>query len=185
MKRIAAILFLGMLLFNWVGYRFFVSYMDNRNNARLEAQFDNNEYNESELISFKVPATHLSYYNNSSSFERMDGQIEINGIAYKYVKRRLYNDSVELLCIPNTASMHLQNARDEFFKITNDLQNTGQSKKSSSHSESKFFSVDCYILDHTSLISDLFFSGLKQTSNQHFHLPSPCISDPGQPPQIS
>jgi hypothetical protein len=159
--------------------------MDNQNNARLEAQLDNEEYNESELITLKIPATHLSYYNNSSAFERVDGQIEINGIAYKYVKRRLYNDSVELLCIPNMESMHLQNARDDFFKITNDLQNTCQSKKSSSHSESKNFSVDCYVISNISLISDLFFSGLKQTNNQHFHLPSPCISDLGPPPQMA
>ena len=186
LKQTAAILLLGILLFNWVGYRLFVSYVESQNNSRLEAQFDKNDYNESELISFKVPATHLSYYTNSKSFERVDGQIEVNGISYKYVKRRLYNDSLELLCIPNIASMQLQNAKSNFFKITNDFQNAAQNnKKTSSHSVQKNFSVSFCPIHQISLSSDLFFSSLKRLNNYYFHFPSPFISQPDQPPKIS
>jgi hypothetical protein len=185
LKRTAAILLLAILLFNWVGYRLFVSYVENQNDSRLEAQLDKDEYNESELISLKVPATYLSYYNNSKSFERVDGQIEINGISYKYVKRRLYNDSVELLCIPNIASMRLQNAKDNFFKITNDLQNAAQNKKASSHSVQKNFSVSFCPIQNISLKSELFFSSLKRINTDNFHFPSPFISQPDQPPKIS
>jgi len=159
--------------------------MENHQNARLETQLDNDQYNESDLVSLKVPVAHLSYYNNSISFERVDGQIEINGIAYKYVKRRLYNDSIELLCIANPVSMQLKNAKDDFFKIANDLQNTAQNKKNTSNSVSKGFSVDCYILNNMSLFSDLFFSGSKKISNQYYHFPSPFMSDPGHPQQMS
>lgn len=185
LKRTAAILLLGILLFNWVGYRVFVSYIEDWENSRLEAQLDDNEYNESKLISLKVPATYLSYYTNSKSFERVDGQIEINGISYKYVKRRLYNDSLELLCIPNIASMQLQNAKSNFFKITNDLQNTSQNKKSNSHSVQKNFSVTFCPIQHISISSDLFFSSLKRAYNYSFNFPSPFISQPDQPPKIS
>ena len=184
MKRFASILLLGILLFNWVGFRLLVSFMEKHHNDRVEAQLDHNEYNESELITLKVPVTHLSYYNNSSLFERVDGQIEIKGIAYKYVKRRLYNDSIELLCIQNPVSMQLKNAKDDFFKIANDLQNTAQNKKNTSNSVSKSLSIDCYILNNISLFSDLFFSGSKKISDQYYYFPSPFISDPGQPPQI-
>ena len=58
---------------------------------------ENNNYKESQLISPKVPVSYIPYYNNSKSFERIDGQIEIQGGLYKYVKRRIYNDSLELL----------------------------------------------------------------------------------------
>jgi hypothetical protein len=174
---------MGVLLFNWVGYRLIVSYMDYRNNTCLEAQLDKNDYNESELISLKVPATHLSNYTNSKSFERVDGQLEINGISYKYVKRRLYNDSLELLCIPNIASMELRNAKDNFFKITNDLQNASQNKKSNSHTVQKNFSLSFCPIQPLSLSSTLFFSSLKRMNDCFFHFPSPCISLPDQPPQ--
>jgi len=146
LKQIASILLLAILFFNWIGYRFFVSYMEDRANQRLEAQLDNNNYDESELISLKVPAAHLAYYNNSKQYERVDGEIEIGGIQYKYVKKRLYNDSLEYMCIPNKDVMKLRTARDDFFKLVNDLQHSGQGKKSVPHSNSnKNFIADYYL----------------------------------------
>ena len=122
--------------------------MENKANTRLEAQLDDNNYDESQLVSIKVPATHLAYYNNSKLFERVDGEIEINGIQYKYVKKRLYKDSLEYLCIPNNDVIKARNSRDEFFKLVNDLQQTNQSKKSTPNSNtSKNFIADYYLDD--------------------------------------
>lgn len=147
MRKIASIILLGILLFNWVGFRFFSSYMEQKANQRLEAQLDESKYDETELISIKIPANHVSSYANSSQFERVDGQVEVNGIEYKYVKMRHFNDSLELLCIPNQQVMKLQNAKDDFFKLVNDLQHTGQNKKGDSHpGASKNFSVDYYLV---------------------------------------
>jgi len=123
--------------------------MEGKANTKLEAQLDNNNYDESQLISIKVPAKHLAYYNNSKQFERVDGEIEINGIQYKYVKKRLYNDEFEYLCIPNNDVNKLRTARDDFFKLVNDLQHNGQGKKSSPHSNTKTFIAD-YLLDNIS-----------------------------------
>ena len=95
--------------------------MEDKANARLESQLNNGGYDESQLISIKIPATHLSYYTNSKFFDRVDGHIEIKGVKYNYVKSRLYNDSLELLCIPNHSLMRIQNAKDDFFKLVNDL----------------------------------------------------------------
>ncbi|HEX4372306.1 MAG TPA: hypothetical protein VHZ50_03280, partial [Puia sp.] len=93
-----------------------------------------------------VSANHLAYYNNSKQFERVDGEIEINGIQYKYVKKRLYNDSFEYLCIPNNDVAKLRTARDDFFKLVNDLQQQNTSgKKSSPHSSTKNFIADYYL----------------------------------------
>ncbi len=147
MKRAASILLLFMLLFNFIGYRIFSNYLEARENALLESQLDRSDYDVSQLISIKVPITGLSYYNNSKQFERIDGGIELNGVEYKYVKLRLYNDSIELLCIPNHAVMVLRSSKEEFFKLANDLQHTGQNKKSNSHVY-KNFSFEKYTLNH-------------------------------------
>ena len=156
---------MGLLLFNWIGYRLFSSYMEGRSNADLEAQLDENGYDQSELISIKLPADHLGYYINSSQFERVDGQIEIAGVQYNYVKKRLYNDSLELLCIPNHGAMQLNTARDEFFKLVNDLQQQGQqSKKSGSHpGSSKNFSVDSYTANQLFNIQNAGFTTIAQS----------------------
>lgn len=185
MKRFATILLLLILIFNFIGYRFFSSYLQEKANAQLEARLDKNDYDDSQLISFKIPVTHLSYYNTSSQFERVDGQIEIKGVQYKYVKRRIYNDSVELLCIPNQTAMSLQSANDEFFKLVNDLQHNGQSKKSDPHSSSKSFSVDNYTLNE-SLTLNSFSSVLSGQTRFDFSAPiASCFSPTAeQPPEV-
>jgi len=155
-KRVAAILLLVILFFNWLGYRFLTSLLEDKANTNLESRLDDNNYNESELVSIKIPTQHLAYYNNSKTFERVDGEIEISGIQYKYVKKRLYNDSLEYLCIPNNDVNKLRTARDEFFKLVNDLQLNGQGKKSSSHSNnSKNFIAD-YDFEEYALNIDVF-----------------------------
>lgn len=133
MKRLAAILLVGILFFNWYGYQLLSNYWQDRADRRLEASLDKNDYDESSLISFKVPLTSLGYYNSDGSFERVSGRIEISGVSYQYVKRRIFKDSLEVLCIPNMASIKLQTAKNEFFGRVNDLQQQNQGKKGNSH----------------------------------------------------
>jgi hypothetical protein len=99
-KRIAAILLLIILLFNWVGYEFYTAILQDHADKTMVANLDQNNYTDADLISIKVPATHLSSYVNSKEFQRVDGKIEIEGVQYNYVKRRFSEDSLELR-IPN------------------------------------------------------------------------------------
>jgi hypothetical protein len=124
---------MGVLFFNWYGYQLLSDYWQNCAERRLEASLDQNNYDESALISFKIPITSLAYYNNCSGYERMDGQIEIGGVRYQYVKRRIYGDSLEVLCLPNLTSMKLRTVSNDFFRQVNDLQQQTQGKKNSAH----------------------------------------------------
>ncbi len=129
MKRFAAILLLGILFFNWYGYRLVSDLLQHQADARLEARLDQNDYDDSQLIEMRVTLT-LPYQTNWAGFERIDGEIEINGIHYKYVKRKVENGQLVLLCLPDETRMRLQTARDDFFKLVNDLQHPSQNKKS-------------------------------------------------------
>jgi hypothetical protein len=128
-KQLAAILLIGILFFNWYGYQLLTAYWQQKAEKSLVARLDRNDYDDAQLISIKVPLTNIDYYNSSTTFERVDGQIELNGVHYNYVKRRIYKGQLELLCIPNTATTNLQKAKNEFFKQVNDLQQQGQGKK--------------------------------------------------------
>jgi hypothetical protein len=108
---------LGILLFNWFGYGLLVSYLQDQTRQALEVRLDGNDYDESQLISIRMPVTQLSYYYSSGTFERVDGSVEIDGVKYTYVKRRLFNDSLELLCLADHAAMRLQAFNDDFFRI--------------------------------------------------------------------
>ena len=129
----------------------------------MVANLDQNNYTDAELISIKVPATHLSSYVNTKEFQRVDGKIEIEGVQYNYVKRRFSEDSLELLCIPNKTATRIQTAKNEFFKLVNDLQHPGQSKKSDQHSSSyKGFNAEYFSNSQSFAISNLMLAGRKQ-----------------------
>jgi hypothetical protein len=129
LKRIAAILLLALFLFNWFGYRLLSDYMQQRADSKLEARLDQNDYDESRLIKVTMPLN-MPYQNNWSDYERYDGEVEIDGVHYKYVKRKIENGQLVLLCLPNDTKMQLQSAKNDFFKLVNDLQNSSQNKSS-------------------------------------------------------
>ena len=122
MKKLAAISFLLVLTFNWLGYRFVFDYLEQKQDRLLESKLDMDEYDESQLLSIKAHLP-IPYFvsANQDKFERWNGEVEINGILYKYVKRRFFSDSVEFLCIPNTGAELLKEARHDYFRIANDV----------------------------------------------------------------
>lgn len=128
LKRIAAILLLSVLLFNWVGYRLLTAYWEDRAAARLEASLDNDQYDPDQLILLRVSADGLPYSKTSMYFERSEGVIEIGAARFHTVRRRFYNDSIEFLCLPDGAVNQLRSAKDDFFRLVNDLQKSGHSR---------------------------------------------------------
>jgi hypothetical protein len=150
-KQIAAILLLGILLFNFGGYRLFTTYLENRADNKLAAKLDQNDYNDADLVSIKV-AANLPYLANSEAYERINGEIDIKGVTYSYVKRRLYNDSLELLCIPNMVKTGVKRAGNDFYRLANDIATNNTSKKSTdnNHSHLTKFSVQDFTDDHHS-----------------------------------
>lgn len=185
MRKTASILLLAILLFNWFGYQLYTSYMESKADVVFKDRLDNENFDETQLISVKVPATNLGYYINSAQFERVDGTAEINGVQYNYVKRRVFNDSVEMLCIPNHTAMQLKNAKDEFFKLVNDLQTPGQGKKSDSHPGSyKSFSIDYFTVNNQFDLSNPYFTTTERTAHYLFYVPSFFALVSEQPPDV-
>jgi len=129
LKKVTAIFFVLLFAFNWFGYRLYYDYLQHKTNVNLETAFDSNSYDESQLIELKIPV-HLPYQTSWTSYQRYDGEITLNGTSYKYVKRKLCNDTLYLKCIPNTKKMRLETAKNDFFKNSNDLGQNDQSKKS-------------------------------------------------------
>ena len=121
MKKLAAIFLCIIFSFNWFGYRFMYDYVQHKNNRGLEKLFDNDLYDESQLVELKV-ALNLPYQTNRPVYERVDGEIEVEGILYKYVKRKVANDTLYVMCLPNIQKMHLERSKIDFFKMANDLQ---------------------------------------------------------------
>jgi len=184
LKNAAVILLCAILLFNWIGYRLVINYMESAADHSLEASLDADHYDESQLISIKVPAAHLSFYTHEGSFERATGTIAVAGLTYKFVKKRYCGDSLEFMCLADQGAMKFQSARTELFKIFNDLQSS-QNKKTNHHSESyKVFPAE-YENSQSAFSYHVLKPGASAFSNVHarflppvFHL---AVEQPPEP----
>lgn len=182
MKRAAAILLLIIFLFNWFGYRLLSGYLQHRADTQLESQLDQHQYNEASLIEIRVPLN-MPYQNLSSSFERYDGEIEYNGIHYKYVQRKVANGELVLLCLPNQNRMKLQNARDEFYKLVNDLQQSSKNNNSTPAGSIKNPITEYWQEENTWQLQALTTQIHHYTGYALLIPSSPLISTPAQPPE--
>lgn len=113
---------MGLLLFNLYGYQVLFDCLQSKADQQLRTRLIRQTPEEKDLISFTV-ATHLPpYADYSGAYEWVDGEVTIDGVPYTYVKRRIFKDSVEFLCLPHTGKMQVESAREQFFKLCNDLQ---------------------------------------------------------------
>ncbi len=161
-------------------------FMQHKANEKLEVSLDNNSYDESELVELKI-AVHNAYQNSWASYERYNGEIELNGTTYKYVKRKLSNDTLYLMCIRNSTKMRLETAKNDFFKISNDLVQNNNPKKADNTKvsaknlqpvfyESNFF----FKLNAPSVIHENLWIPSKDSK-----LCAACTLSPEQPPDLA
>lgn len=102
-----------ILLFNLCGYRMVIDRLQQKADTRLEAQLDNSDYDESQLVEIRVPMN-MPYQERYTEFERHYGEIELDGKSYTYVKRKIEGDVLVLKCIANQS-------KEESKIIKNDL----------------------------------------------------------------
>jgi hypothetical protein len=175
---------MSVLLFNMGGYRVALSLLQKSADKNLEAIINNARYDESSLIEIRVPLN-MPYQARNTEFERHYGEIEIHGISYTYVKRKIDGDVLVLKCIPNIAKEHLQSMDNELVssmagsdadRSDNSQQKQLISKKSfSDFDDRSFFDPTINILTTTNKL-------IRKDSAQ---LPLVNLDAPQQPPELA
>ncbi len=183
MKKTACILLLIILAFNWIGYRCLLSVFEHKANIALELSIDNTEYDEANLVELRVPLN-IAYISESPEFERYYGELEINGIHYKYVKRKIEKGELVLLCIPNEEKMKFQDSRISFFKLVNDLDHSSQTKESKSFSSFASFTKEYKQENNFWIVESLFARKIKYLPVHEKYSSAGYLSIPLQPPRI-
>ncbi len=135
-----------MHLFNSGGYRLVFNQMEDAVGQRMISRIDDQAYDDQDLVEIKVPVN-LPYQTNWPEFERYDGEVYMNGVHYNYVKRKLHNDTLILLCLPNAEKTNLFNARETFFSLVNDLQQDQPAKQHPAPVKSVKFAQADYIVE--------------------------------------
>lgn len=141
MRKLAAILLICLLLFNFIGYKLFYGYLSKVENEKITLQIDQEEYDDSDLIEVKIPIN-LPYQNNWITFERYDGEISVDGKEYKYVKRKIENDTLTILCLPFDQHDKLKSNQLGYLKSTNDIAGTSTDQGKKSTEIFKLFNPD-------------------------------------------
>ncbi len=168
-----------------VGYRFVFNYAQQQSDQIFIANLDNDNYNEADLLTIKVPIS-LPYQNDRQNFERVDGEINYQGKFYKYVKRKIENGQLVLLCLPDQNKMRIQSAKDDFFKTANDLVQNNQSKKSDHSKSTSYKNLASDYINETTINTQLLFTVTlaKVVTKTDAHLSSSPHLSPEQPPDF-
>ncbi len=123
-KKIAAILLLGLMLFNLIGYRWIFTAIENNVTAKLELKISSGNYSEDQLVEIQIPLN-MPYYSDKG-YENVYGETDWNGNHYRYVKRKVSGNTLYLLCLPHTDKNNIVKAKDEYAKAVNDVPSNKQ-----------------------------------------------------------
>lgn len=117
-----------------MGYKAVYYYMEQKASHAMEEKLDLMKIGGRETITIKIPIN-LPYQTNWANYERVDGEMTYKGVTYKYFKRKIYNDSLVLVCVNFKEKGMIAQKSDDYFKKINDLsaqsskkQNTKQQK---------------------------------------------------------
>ena len=164
-----------------MGYQALFVFFDKTISANIITRLDKGQYNDADLVEVKIPYP-LPYAANWPDYQRFDGEAEFNGTHYNYVKRKMNNDTLYLLCIPNHEKSKLAAAKNEYLKNTNDAVNTAAGKKSHNSLQKAFGA------DYNSFITEYKLSIPVRSVVGSYHvtqsrLLSKYFSSPFQPPR--
>jgi hypothetical protein len=128
MKKLAAILLLAIFAFNLFGYKLYSYFIEQQALTQLTHTLDTENYSNDDLLLIKKEIN-LPYYVNTIQFTEADGETEINGVYYRFVKYRIYNNQLEMLCIPDVAKTKIRDAKNNYFSVTADIEKNKDGKK--------------------------------------------------------
>ncbi len=129
-RKTFAIFLLAIFLFNVVGYKLVVMLQEQKADTNLVAQINKKDYQSDDLFTLKIPIN-LPYQNNTAEFERVDGEVIVHNETYKFVQRKVANDTLYLQCIKHVEKNKLQQKANDYFGKTNDIAGNDNTKNSS------------------------------------------------------
>ena len=182
LKKIAAILLLLLLAFNWYGYRIVIAVLQDKADRKLEARLDNSEYDESQLIEIRM-TMNMPYQQRFTDFERAYGEVEINGKTYTYVKRKVDGDVVILKCIANKSRSQLKTIDNDLTRANSGVETDHPGKQQQQTSFAKNFWSEYDGENSFACSGQNITSPASALTAYSFHIPEVNINTPHQPPE--
>ncbi len=177
LKKLVAILLFAILLFNAVGYRFMFNYFEQQTVTNLNQKIDANNYSDEQLKEISIPLN-MPYYSDKE-MELVSGELEINGLHYQYVKRKIENNILHIWCLPNYQRNDVVAAKNGLAKTSNQVPN--QSKK---NTLLKLFQTEFVTLGTPEIISHTIVVKTIAVADNYFYFSQFKPSNTTQPPDF-
>ncbi|MBB6112576.1 hypothetical protein [Mucilaginibacter lappiensis] len=180
MNRILATFVLFAHLFNAGGYLVLNQYLVNQSDKFVTDQISKGKYDTNNLIEIKIKQ-HLPQIRDWKAYARVSGQIQLNGVAYNYVKLKMTRDTLFVQCIPNYETTNLLNENIICAKQVNDIP---VSKKAHESSGKKTGADNKYNFPTTSNILFAASPEVKKLNTFiYISIRQPLIQIAGRPPE--
>lgn len=180
MKKLIAIVFLLIHLFNIGGQLAFHQYLAYKADQFFNEQVNKNLYSVDDLTEVKIPVN-LPKVTDWEGYVNLNGEVRFANASYNYVKIRITQKAIYLMCIPNYETTHLSGQNIIYAKQIKDI-----SVPRKDHVP--FGKIN--IMDYNYPAINYVFSPpqfvlQKKTQTGQFLILSSCISGPGQPPDMT
>ena len=120
MKRLTAIFFLLIFLFNTGGYYLAFWAIKQHAKENLLERLNASQYSKEESVVFTSPFS-LPYPVSDGSYERVHGDFEYAGEYYKLVKQKLVNDTLFIVCVKDKETKHIEETLSDYARSANNL----------------------------------------------------------------
>ncbi|MBL4676996.1 MAG: hypothetical protein JKY70_12445 [Mucilaginibacter sp.] len=178
MKRLFAIVFLVIYIFNWGGYLLLQNYMVARADKHMNELISQNLYDPNSLVEVKVKQN-LPGIFEWRDYKNVSGQIQLKNACYNYVKLKFTKDTLYVMCVPNYEKTKLVKSNIIYAKQVNDIPSDKKSDDSAKKNDSKYYHPVLQLsFDH---ITD---EPATQFCNHYAEIKDPLIASPAQPPEL-
>ncbi len=128
MRKLTAILFICIYCFNLFGYIILFHYLEQDAYVKAEESIDREAYSSADLVEVKIPYA-LPYAFTSNEYERANGFVNVNGVQYNYVKKKLSHDTLYMYCLPNERQSKLLNGEHNYSSLVNGVSDKEDTQK--------------------------------------------------------
>jgi hypothetical protein len=181
LKRIFAIVLLGIHLFNLGGYALLYRYYIHKSDVQMVKQIFDNKIDNARLVELKIPVN-MPTVQDWDDYEVIEGQIQLKDAYYNYVRLKMTRDTMYFICIANETKTRLEHANIITAKEINDVPLT---KKGEAPVSKKINTLSEYNLQAFTYEYIAFGANIMQTVKPaSFQLSRPYIESPGKPPNF-
>jgi hypothetical protein len=165
------------------GYALVFKYFIHQSDIQIVNKMYDNKFNSAQLIELKIPV-HMPTVQDWTEYEHIEGQVQVNGNYYNYVRLKMTRDTMSLLCLPNTVKKDLVKGDN---LITKELNDIPLNKKGPTAPEKK---ADSWY-DHVYQVLKCDYTAFEERTTQKYDqnrvlsLSNPYIESPGKPPTAS